>query len=156
MVLTVLSVMPEAADLDVKILATDIDTNMVASGQAAVYADDLVEPIPSALRGRWLERDPADRTKWRMSAAPRSMVSFRPLNLMGAWPIQGPFQAIFCRNVAIYFDEPTQVKVWTRFGELLEPGGRLFIGHSERLGEASGGFQTDGLTVYRKVSGARA
>jgi len=156
--LTVLSVIPEAANLDVKILATDIDTNMIAHGAAAIYADELVEAIPAALRSKWLERDLNDRDQWRLGAAPRSLVSFKPLNLMGAWPAKGPFQAIFCRNVVIYFDEPTQEKIWGRFTPLLSPEGRLYIGHSERLGAAGAAFVNDGMTVYRRraqTGGAR-
>jgi len=147
--LTILSVIPNAAELDVKILASDIDTNMIAQGQAGLYAEELIEPIPSALRNRWLTRESGDADRWRIAAAPRSLVSFKPLNLMGAWPARGPFQAIFCRNVAIYFDEPTQEKVWSRFAPLLEPGGRLYIGHSERLGGAASLYTPDGLTAYR-------
>jgi len=75
---------------------------------------------------------------------------------MGSWPMKGPFQAIFCRNVVIYFDEPTQEKVWSRMVPLLAPGGRLYIGHSERLGAAVSHFNSDGLTVYRKKEGAGA
>jgi chemotaxis protein methyltransferase CheR len=151
--LTVLSVIPEAADLDVKILATDIDTDMIGHGMAATYADELVEAIPPALKSKWLERDPSNRGAWRLHAAARSMVAFKPLNLMGSWPVKGPFNAIFCRNVVIYFDEPTQEKIWGRFGPLLTPEGRLYIGHSERLGAAGVGFVSDGLTVYRPRAG---
>ena len=147
--LTVLSLIPEAADLDVKVLATDIDSNMIAQGQAAIYSDEMIEPIPQALRSRWLERDPDDRARWRMAAAARSLVAFKELNLMQSWPMNGPFHAIFCRNVVIYFDEPTQERIWSRFRPLLAPEGRLYIGHSERLSGATGGYASDGLTVYR-------
>jgi len=154
--LTVLSMIPEAPELDVKILATDIDSKVVAQGRAAVYAQDLIEPIPPALRSKWLERDPDDRNQWRIGPAARSMVAFKELNLIGPqWPMKGPFDAIFCRNVVIYFDEPTQEKVWTRFAPLLAPEGRLYIGHSERIGAAGAHFATDGLTVYRRAAGAR-
>jgi chemotaxis protein methyltransferase CheR len=151
--LTVLSVIPDAAERDVKILATDIDTDMIGQGVAATYADELVEAIPPGLKAKWLERDPANRGSWRLHAAPRALVSFRPLNLMGSWPVKGPFNAIFCRNVVIYFDEPTQEKIWGRFAPLITPEGRLYIGHSERLGGAGVGFVNDGLTVYRPRAG---
>ena len=153
--LTVLGAIPEAASLDVKILATDIDTNVLAHGREATYGEDCVAPIPPNLRSRWLERG-AERGMWRLAEAARSMVSFKPLNLMGDWPMKGPFDAIFCRNVAIYFDEPTQERLWNRFRDKLGAQGRLYIGHSERLGGASGGYLNDGLTVYRKrVEAAR-
>jgi len=147
--ITILSLVPNAAELDVRILATDIDTNMVAEGAAGIYAEETIEAIPASLRSRWLERDPSDRSRWRLGAAPRALVTFKPLNLMASWPVRGPFQAVFCRNVVIYFDEPTQEKVWSRFAPLLEPGGRLYIGHSERLGAAAASYVSDGLTVYR-------
>lgn len=147
--LTILSVLPDAASYDVKILASDIDTNMIAKGMAGCYSEDLVEAIPSAVRSRWMERDPDDARNWRMGEAARSLVAFRPLNLMGDWPMKGQFQAIFCRNVVIYFDEPTQERIFKRFHERLLPGGRLYVGHSERVGVP--GFDTDGLTTYRQV-----
>ncbi|MDR3508335.1 MAG: protein-glutamate O-methyltransferase [Caulobacteraceae bacterium] len=149
--LTILSALPEAPNHDVKILATDIDTNVLATGRAACYAEDLVEAIPTAVRSRWMERDPEDSRGWRMGEAARSLVSFRELNLMTEWPMKGQFQAIFCRNVVIYFDEPTQERIFTRFGERLIKGGRLYVGHSERVGVP--GFETDGLTSYRFVGG---
>jgi chemotaxis protein methyltransferase CheR len=156
MALTILENMPEAASLDIKILATDIDSRVIAHGQAGVYSEDLIEPISQSLRGRFLERDPSDRRQWRVNAAVRSMVAFKPLNLIGpSWPMKGPFQAIFCRNVVIYFDEPTQERVWSRMHPLIAPEGRLYIGHSERLGAAGDKFVSDGLTVYRK-SGSRS
>jgi chemotaxis protein methyltransferase CheR len=152
--LTVLSVIPEAAKLDVKILGTDVDTNMVAQGCAGIYPDDLLEAIPQGLRSPCLERLDDQPGHRRFNAEVRSLVTFKPLNLMGSWPVKGPFQAIFCRNVAIYFDEPTQERVWTRFTPLLEPGGRIYIGHSERLGAAGKDYVSDGLTVYRSRAAA--
>ncbi len=149
MALTILSALPDAPNYDVKILATDIDTNMVAKGMAGCYGEDLVEAIPSAVRSRWMERNPDEPRSWRMGEAARSLVSFKPLNLMGDWPMKGQFQAIFCRNVVIYFDEPTQERIFRRFHGLLTPGGRLYVGHSERVGVP--GFETDGLTTYRHV-----
>ncbi len=84
-----------------------------------------------------------------MPAAVASVVSFKPLNLMAPWPMKGPFDAIFCRNVAIYFDKPTQGEVFGRLGNILAPGGFLYIGHSENLGGGSGGFRLVGKTIYQ-------
>ena len=79
----------------------------------------------------------------------RRLVSFRELNLIGAWPMKVRFDAIFCRNVAIYFDEPTQNKIWHRFAGVLKPGGRLYIGHSERIGgEAASLLRPAAVTTY--------
>lgn len=154
--LTVLSLLPEAPSLDIRILATDIDSRVVAQAREGVYPADLVEPIPADFRNRWLERDPANPRQWRMGEAARSLIAFKELNLIGPWPMRGPFDAIFCRNVVIYFDEPTQETIWSRFAPLLGAEGRLYIGHSERVtGPSADGYLSDGLTVYRRAGGAR-
>ncbi len=150
MALSVLSVMPEAADLDVRILATDIDPIIVGRARDGVYSDEAVSAIPADMRRNWLKRE--GDGSWRMGEAVRRLIVFNELNLMGSWPMKGRFEAIFCRNVAIYFDEPTQERLWGRFAGALAPEGRLYIGHSERIGIA--GFETDGLTTYR-LAGAR-
>ncbi|RRN66011.1 protein-glutamate O-methyltransferase CheR [Caulobacter sp. 602-1] len=152
MAFTVLSVWPNAADLDIRILGTDIDTNVLATGREAVYDESLLEGIPASARSQFFERDASDRRAWRVCDAARSLVAFRELNLNGpSWPMKGPFDAIFCRNVVIYFDEPTQERVWSRFAPLLAPGGRLYVGHSERVGANVTAFESCGLTAYRKV-----
>jgi len=143
--LTLLAALPEVGDLDVRILATDIDPVIIKRARAGVYDKEAVAPIPPAMRSRWLERAEDDR--WGMGPAVRKLVSFNELNLMGAWPMKGRFQAIFCRNVAIYFDDPTQERLWGRFADALVPRGRLYIGHSERVSIAR--FEPDGLTTYR-------
>jgi chemotaxis protein methyltransferase CheR len=149
---TVLSLLPEAPNLDVKILATDIDTKVLATAREGVYSEELISAIPPEARNRWLERD-GRSGDWRVGAAARSMISFKELNLIGNWPVKGPFDAIFCRNVVIYFDEPTQERIWARFAPLLGDEGRLYIGHSERVGGAGARFVSDGLTVYRQQGG---
>jgi chemotaxis protein methyltransferase CheR len=152
MAFTVLSVWPNAADLDIRILGTDIDTNVLATGREAVYDESLLEGIPASARSQFFERDASDRRAWRVCDAARSLVAFRELNLNGpSWPMKGPFDAIFCRNVVIYFDEPTQERVWSRFAPLVAPGGRLYVGHSERVSANITAFESCGLTAYRKV-----
>jgi len=148
MAITVLSALPEAADLDVRILATDIDPNMVAEGKAGLYREDAVAPIPLDLRRKWLEK--AGEGRWSVSEQLRRLVSFRELNLIGDWPMRGRFDVIFCRNVVIYFDEPTQEMIWKRFTPMMTPGATLYIGHSERVtGPAADVLETSGLTTYR-------
>lgn len=149
MALTVLSVLPEAADLDVRILATDIDPNMVAQGHAGVYSEDLLEPAPATLWRKYFDRAD-ERGAWSAGDQLRRLVSFRELNLIGDWPMRGKFDVIFCRNVVIYFDDATQERVWSRFTPLMTPGATLYIGHSERVsGPASAQLQTCGLTAYK-------
>ncbi len=144
--LTILGVIPEAARLDVRILATDIDPNVVATARQGVYSDEQVEPVPADLRQRFMERRGSD---WAVAAAARSLVVANQLNLMGDWPMKGRFDVIFCRNVVIYFDEPTQARMWSRFEPLLNPGGRLYVGHSERAAHPGSALVSDGLTAYR-------
>ncbi|CAN7541362.1 protein-glutamate O-methyltransferase [Phenylobacterium sp. LjRoot164] len=146
MAITVLSALPEAANLDVKILATDIDPNMIAEGKAGVYREDAVTPVPLDLRRKWFKKSGSG---WEVADELRELVAFRELNLIGDWPMKGKFDVIFCRNVVIYFDEPTQERIWSRFAPALVPGGTLYIGHSERVsGPAASQFETTGLTTY--------
>jgi chemotaxis protein methyltransferase CheR len=145
--LAILSLMPDAGDHDVRVLATDIDTGMIAEGRAGLYSAQAVEPVPAELRAKWFKRETG---RYRAGDALRKLVVFNELNLMGAWPMRRSFQAIFCRNVVIYFDEPTQSRVFARFLPLMAPDSRLYIGHSERLcGEAATRLATDGVTTYR-------
>lgn len=154
--LTVLSAFPDAGRHDFRILATDIDPMVLETAKAATYGAEAIAAIPAPMRKRWLEQvaDTRSDSNWRMSQEVRDLVAFRELNLNGPWPIKGRFQAIFCRNVAIYFEEPTQARIWSRFGELMTARARLYIGHSERVNDDVR-FQSDGLTVYR-LKGARS
>ena len=147
----ILGLMPEAASLDVKVLATDIDTNVLAEAQGGVYDEGVTASVPKMERSRFFApvRDAASRTV-RVSDNVRALVSFRELNLIGHWPMRGTFNAIFCRNVVIYFDEPTQERIWGRFAGLLAPGGSLYVGHSERVsGASAASFGNDGTTTYK-------
>jgi chemotaxis protein methyltransferase CheR len=149
MALTVLDVLPEAADLDVRILATDIDPNMVAEGAAGIYSDELLSPVPASGRKHFTPV-PGSPGQFSADATLRRLVSFRELNLIGDWPMKGRFDVIFCRNVVIYFDDATQEMVWSRFTPLMAPGATLYIGHSERVsGPATAQLQTCGLTAYK-------
>ncbi len=151
--LTVLQLLPDAAKYDIRILATDIDPNMVAQAQAGVYDAETLAPVPAALRQRWF--GPAPDGCQQAGPALRALVAVRPLNLIGTWPMQGCFDVILCRNVVIYFDDATQAATWSRFAPLLPPGGYLYIGHSERLsGPAAAGFDTAGITTYRRLARA--
>ncbi len=149
--LTVLSLMPDANSYDVKILATDIDTKMLAHGRAGVYDANTLSHVPSDLRNRWFVKTEGNR-KFGACEELRSLVTFKELNLIAQWPLKGPFQAIFCRNVVIYFEEQTQAKIWSRFVPLLAPKGILYIGHSERVtGSATAHFSNAGITTYQKL-----
>jgi chemotaxis protein methyltransferase CheR len=145
MAMTVLEIIPEAHSLDVKILATDLDPVVLKKAAAGRYPVRGLAEVPQARQH--FEPDGADG----MVAGPalRRLVTVRPLNLVRPWPLKGPFDAIFCRNVAIYFDAATQAGLWERFAALLGPEGRLHIGHSERLtGPATEMLGLRGTTTY--------
>ncbi|WP_439598652.1 CheR family methyltransferase [Falsiroseomonas sp.] len=146
--MTLRSAMPDLAGWDARILATDIDTDMVAHGEAGRYAADRAAAIPPQLRRTHTQ---AAGAEVEMGPELKSLISFLPLNLLEAWPMRGPFDAIFCRNVVIYFDKPTQRTLFDRFADMLCPGGHLFVGHSETLFRVSERFQHLGRTIYRKL-----
>jgi chemotaxis protein methyltransferase CheR len=149
--LTILDLLPDAGRHDVRILATDIDPNIVNTARAGDYRSEAIAPVAPYLRDRWMSRGAGET--WCVNDEVRALVSFKELNLIGDWPMRGQFDAIFCRNVVIYFEEDTQALVWKRMRERLTPAGRLYIGHSERVNVP--GFASDGLTVYKLDQGAR-
>ena len=150
--ITLLSAWPEAALQDVKILATDIDRKVLATAEAGVYSEGQMEGLNAEQRRRFFETAPGG---FRASAALRKLVTFRQLNLIENWPMQGQFQAIFCRNVVIYFDEPTQQGIWRKFVPRLTADGALYIGHSERVtGSAAEQVRGEGVSTYRLARGA--
>jgi chemotaxis protein methyltransferase CheR len=150
--LSILSAMPDAASLNVKVLATDIDPDVLRKGQAGIYGEGAMAPVAAEKRHRWFtsQADGEGGKVWRAGDELRKIVTFRKLNLIGAWPMRGPFHAIFCRNALIYFKEETQLEIWRRFVPLLAPGGRLYIGHSERLfGDVASMYVNEAITTYR-------
>lgn len=144
--LCLLAALPDLKRWDFKILATDIDTNVIDKASLGVYPEAELNGL-SPERARQFERG-GDGTI-RIPMAARALVSFKPLNLVGAWPMKGPFDAIFCRNVAIYFDKQTQGTLFARLGKILAPEGFLYIGHSENLGSGGEGFKLVGKTIYQ-------
>lgn len=133
---------------DVRVLASDIATHALEKAKAARYRKEDVEPVPEELRRTWTNDAGGD-----VMIAPdaQALVRFRCLNLQGDWPMKGRFDVIFCRNVMIYFDNPTKEKLVRRFAEMLAPGGWLYIGHSERVtGPALGQLVMTGPTIYRR------
>ncbi len=153
MALTVLSAIPEAASLDIRILATDLNPHVVAHGKSGCYQREELRDVPPNIRAKWFDPVPGDAraAMMRVSEEARSLVSFRELNLMGSWPFKGPFDAIFCRNVVIYFDRETQSTIWNRMARLMRNDSALYIGHSERVaGPATAVLSADGITSCRK------
>ena len=124
---------PDAVQHDVKILATDISAECLETAERAEYPRERLEPVPDPIRTLMLSEGSPDASTVRMPKILRDLVTVRYLNFVTPWPTRGPFQAILCRNVAIYMDDETQSRVFTGLADLLSPGGLLFIGHSERL-----------------------
>lgn len=146
---TVLNQCPDAARLNIRILATDVDPQILARAEKAVYPIEELKAIPESAR-QYVDR--SGTASFSISAKARELVTFGNLNLIETWPIKGPFDIIFCRNVAIYFDKLTQSRLWARFAELLTPGGHLCIGHSERVaGPAETMISPVGVTAYRRL-----
>lgn len=144
--LVLLGMMPDAPHLDVRILATDIDPVVVQTAREGVYGEEAAAAIPLDMR-RWLAPAGDRSGGWKVGAELRQLVAFRELNLLGRWPMKGRFQAIFCRNVAIYFEDSAQQMLWEKFAGQLAPGGRLYVGHSERA--TAQVLEQDGLTTYK-------
>lgn len=145
--LHLLAAFPELKRWDFRILATDIDTNVVAKAAGGIYPETELSgltPQQTALFER------AGGAEVRIPMAVRELIAFKPLNLMNnPWPMKGPFDAVFCRNVAIYFDKKTQGELFARLGALIVPEGFLYIGHSENLGSGGGNFKLVGKTIYQ-------
>ncbi|WP_261923589.1 CheR family methyltransferase [Shewanella sp. NFH-SH190041] len=138
----------QGAEWDLKILATDLDTNVLQRAQQGIYPLEVMESIPSRHREKYLQRSD---THLKIKPKLQQLVHFKHLNLLGDWPMQGPFDVIFCRNVLIYFDNPTKQKIISRFRQMLSDDGLLFIGHSETLHQISQDFELIGQTIYRPV-----
>ncbi|SMH54369.1 CheR family methyltransferase [Azospirillum agricola] len=137
---------------DARILATDIDTHMVETAKRGVYALDGVSGIPPAIRARYTEPATLNgEPAVAMSGELKRLITVKPLNLLERWPMSGPFDAIFCRNVLIYFDRQGRTQVIESFSRMLASGGYLFLGHSESLYGVSSSFHQAGPTIYQKA-----
>jgi chemotaxis protein methyltransferase CheR len=139
----------------VKIIATDIDTNVLAIGANGVYGIERIEKVAPHRAKRFFLRGKGEQEGMvRVRPELRKMVSFKHLNLLGdSWPVSGHFDAIFCRNVMIYFDKATQRKILARFVPLMKPHALLFAGHSENFLYVSESLRLRGKTVYELEDG---
>ena len=137
----------------VQIIASDIDTNVLETARKGVYGIDRVERLPRERVQRYfLKGTGAQQGLVRVRPELQQLIDFRRLNLLDkTWPIQGPFDIMFCRNVMIYFDKPTQYTILKRFFPLLKQDGLLFAGHSESFLHAADIFRSIGRTVYERV-----
>jgi len=134
----------------VSIVASDLDTNVLAIAAKGIYGLDRVEKVsPERLNRFFLKGTGAQEGQYTVRPELRRMVSFQRLNLLEPnWAVRGPFDVLFCRNVMIYFDKPTQYKILSRFAPLMSADGLLFAGHSESFLHAADLFRSQGKTVY--------
>ncbi|HSF64615.1 MAG TPA: protein-glutamate O-methyltransferase [Paracoccaceae bacterium] len=150
--ITLLELCPEAARHDILILATDIDPAVLDRARAGTYAEAQLAGLSPARRARFLHKEGA-AGPWRVSGDLQELIRFEELNLHATWPFAGRFDAILCRNVTIYFDAPTQARLWERLAGALTAEGHLYIGHSERIeGPAADHFLPLGQTRYRRAA----
>jgi len=136
----------DAPNLDLKILATDIDTDILGKAERGEYQAAALADVPKQYQEHFRESG----GKLQMSPKVKELITFRQLNLLQPWPFKGPFDVIFCRNVMIYFDNPTKTNLVERFTQQLKPGGWLYIGHSESLIGGHPGLKLVGRTIYRR------
>ena len=149
--ITLKETIPDSAGWDVRILATDLDTNVLDTGSNGVYSAERVNGISPMVLKRWFNKGKGDKTGLvKASNELRDMIIFKQLNLMGPWPVKKGVDLIFCRNVVIYFDKATQAVLFDRYAETLRSDGFLIIGHSETLHKVTDRFESLGKTIYQR------
>jgi len=142
---------PDIERWDIRILATDLDTNVLAHGERGIYDIERISALSALRKSTWfLKGKGANSGSVKVDPRLQSLITFRQLNLMGAWPMKGPFDFMFCRNVVIYFDKDTQKVLFDRYANLLTPNANLFLGHSESMHNVCDRFQLIGNTIYKK------
>jgi chemotaxis protein methyltransferase CheR len=160
MAMTLLEALGGEPNWDVKLLASDIDTDVLASAERGIYESDRIAGIPDVLLRRYFERSRTDEeVRYRTKPVLRDLIKFKQINLTKTpWPIRGDvqFDIVFCRNVIIYFDKPTQKELFQRFERVLKPGGHLIIGHSESLLGVTNSFHSLGQTIYQLPTQSKA
>jgi chemotaxis protein methyltransferase CheR len=150
--MTVAATLTPASEWDARVLASDIDTDILEKAKAGLYPLGELDTVPREFRKRFFK--PIDRGAKTAEVTDilRRMITFRHFNLHEQWPLKGPFDVIFCRNVMIYFDKPSQKRLVERFVDVLEMGGIFYSGHSECLHGLSKRLHACGRSIYRRVS----
>jgi len=144
-------------EFDVRILATDIDTEILEQARRGVYPVERVTKLKSEFRSAFQRGTGDNSGNARINPRLRELVTFKQLNLLDQWPMSGPFDVIFCRNVFIYFDTQTRERLVRRFASLLRPGGYLFLGHSESpSANSTPALKNCGRTAFIKHEGAES
>ena len=135
--------------VDMRILATDLNTEVLEQASLGHYSAPVMAKCPEAWRKYFR---PGQDGGGQADASLKRLISFKPLNLLGPWPMKGPFDVIFCRNVLIYFDTETKRRLVDRFVDILRPGGWLYLGHSESASGNHPKLELIGRTIYQKAS----
>lgn len=140
------------ANWDAKILATDLDTEVLTTAKNGVYKIDRIKDLSLDMRKRWFRKGKGEHNNLvRVDPALQQLITFKQLNLLTDWPVRGPFDVIMCRNVLIYFDKETQRKLVSRYFELLRDGGLLILGHSESIVKDMGCYALKGRTIFERL-----
>ena len=143
--------LPDLSKWDVRILATDLDTDILARAKAGIYAEDRVKTLGAERLRAHFSPVPDRAGHYRIAPELASLITFKQLNLTQALPMTGPLDAIFCRNVIIYFDKDTQRDLFERISSLQRSAALLFLGHSESLFKVCDAYTLLGRTIYQRV-----
>jgi len=136
---------------DLKILATDLDSNVLDTAKAGIYRSETVTGLNQKITKDWFLHD-KNHDKCKVNNDLRSYIHFKRLNLLAKWPVKGPFDIIFCRNVVIYFDQETKDQLFMRYSKMLRKGGYLILGHSESMNlKKQTQFKSLGKTIYQNL-----
>lgn len=138
------------SDWEIKILATDLDTQVLQTASEGIYLQERVAELPTPVLKRWFMKSKSSPEYVKVKLQLQEIIQFRQLNLMQEWSMTTPFDVIFCRNVLIYFDRETKATLAKRYAKLLVSKSWLFIGHSESLNQLSSEFELVATTSYRK------
>jgi chemotaxis protein methyltransferase CheR len=136
---------------DLKILASDLDSDVLESARRGIYNNEAVTGIKQEHSKKWFLHD-KHHQHCKINDRLKAYISFKRLNLLAKWPIKGPFDVIFCRNVVIYFDQPTKDALFKRYAQLLRKGGYLILGHSESMNlKTQTQYKALGSTIYQNI-----
>jgi len=150
--ITILETLQDLRSWDIRILATDLDSDVLQRGQRGTYAAERVRGLsPERISRFFSQREERKELHYQVNPEVAALIAFKQLNLMHPLPMKGPLPVIFCRNVIIYFDKDTQRHLFSRIAHLQRPGDLLFLGHSESLFKVSEDYGLIGRTIHRRT-----
>jgi len=152
--MTVLETVANISEWDIRILATDIDTNVLATASEGLYDMQRIEGLDKSRVRKWFlkARNGGQPDMVKVNSRLRNLITFKQLNLMVDWPMMGQFDVLFCRNVIIYFNKETQRALFDRFANIMKEDAYLFLGHSESLFQVTERFTLLGNTIHQKAA----